>query len=109
MLSVLSVEKVHATFLDQRRSYITDEIVADGDGQGIALCCRWLVQRALELGASALILAHNHPSGSAEPSAADIDATHRLEGLLKSVEIELVDHLVIGREAITCMREGGYL
>lgn len=109
LLGNLAVEKVHATFLDKDHNYLADEIVAQGNGQDTEVSSRQLVQRALEVGARALILAHNHPSGSSEPSEADIKATVRLRALLGSLEIDLVDHLVVSRKSITCMLEGGYV
>lgn len=109
LLANLRVEKVHATFLGADRGYIADEILVTGSGHGIELHARALIERALELGTRALILAHNHPSGSAEPSAQDVRSTQRLENLLTSLEIELIDHLVVGRRSIVSMREGGYL
>jgi DNA repair protein RadC len=61
------------------------------------------------VGAQGIILAHNHPSGSSEPSKADIDATRRLAGLLEELDLLLVDHLIVGRSEITSMRKGGFL
>jgi len=109
LLGALSVEKVHATFLDRKHGYLADEIVGAGSGASTEIRNRALVRRALDLGARALILAHNHPSGSSEPSKADVRATSSLQRLLHAIEIELVDHLVIGRGAITSMREQGCL
>jgi len=109
VLAAHSVEKVHATFLDGARGYLADEIVVVGSTRDTQLRARSLIKRALELGARALILAHNHPSGSPEPSAADIRSTRRLEVLLNSLDIELIDHFVVARWAIVSMREGGYL
>ena len=108
-LAALAIEKVHATFLDRKHGYIADEIVVAGSSRDTQLRARSFITRALELGARALILAHNHPSGSPEPSAADIRSTRRLEALLNSLEIELIDHFIVARCSIVSMREGGYL
>ena len=56
-----------------------------------------------------MILAHNHPSGSSEPSLSDIRATKALMRLLEQVDVKLIDHLVVARNCVTSMREGGYL
>jgi DNA repair protein RadC len=58
---------------------------------------REVVKRALELGASALILVHNHPSGDSTPSRTDIAMTREIAAAAKALKIELHDHLVIGR------------
>ena len=108
-LGSLSSEAVHGTFLDSRQRYLADEVLAGGALQGAELRGRHLVQRALDLGASGVILAHNHPSGSSEPSAEDVASTRRLASLLASLEIELVDHLVVGRDSVTSLRQGGLM
>jgi len=59
--------------------------------------------------AAAVILAHNHPSGVAEPSGADRDITKRLIAALDLVDIRVLDHLVIGRESITSLAERGMM
>jgi DNA repair protein RadC len=70
---------------------------------------REVVRRALELNAAALIVAHNHPSGIAEPSDADISITRRLKEALALVDIRLLDHLVIGDGDCVSLCERGHL
>jgi DNA repair protein RadC len=67
------------------------------------------MKRALELGAAALILVHNHPSGEAEPSAADIAMTEELAGAATKLGIVIHDHLVIGRAGHASFRSLGLL
>ena len=109
ILGGLREENLHATFLGSGSRYLDDAIIARGTTTGVAWSARSLVARALELDAGGVILAHNHPSGSCEPSTHDIEATHRIAELLLPLEVSLVDHLVVGSHAITSMRIAGYL
>ncbi len=70
---------------------------------------REVVKRALELGASALILVHNHPSGDPTPSKADIAMTREIAAAAKALKIELHDHLVIGNGAHVSFKSEGLL
>lgn len=101
-----SEERLHAIFLDQGNRFIRDERVAQGSRDNLALRLRFLVHRALDLGASGLIIAHNHPSGVAIPSTADHDATDRLRQLTAQLDIRLVDHWIIGQDAVFSMATG---
>jgi len=67
------------------------------------------MKRALELGASALILVHNHPSGDPTPSGADIDMTHQIEAAGQVLGITLHDHLVVGKSREVSLRGAGYI
>ncbi|MGC9128174.1 MAG: JAB domain-containing protein, partial [Acidithiobacillus sp.] len=70
---------------------------------------REVAKRALELNAAALIVAHNHPSGVAEPSLADRQLTRRLEQALELLDIRLLDHFVVGEtEALSLREDGGW-
>jgi DNA repair protein RadC len=68
---------------------------------------REVVKLALEKNAAAVIVAHNHPSGMAEPSNADIDITQRLKTALALIDIRLLDHFIIGRGDITSLANQG--
>lgn len=70
---------------------------------------REVVRRALELHAGAIILAHNHPSGIAEPSQSDRHITRRIGDALDLVDIRLLDHFVIGDGEIVSFAERGWL
>jgi DNA repair protein RadC len=67
-----------------------------GTIDGASVHPREVVRRALELGAAAVIFAHNHPSGITEPSQADLRITQRLKDALALVEVRVLDHLIIG-------------
>ena len=83
-------------FLDNRHQVITFEELFRGTIDAASVYPREVVRRALDLNAAALILAHNHPSGVAEPSAADEQMTQRLVDALGTVGIRVLDHFVIG-------------
>ena len=70
---------------------------------------RVVVQRALEVNAAAAVIYHNHPSGVAEPSAADHAITRRLVDALALVDVRVLDHLVVGHGQCTSMAEWGML
>ncbi|MCG8428945.1 MAG: hypothetical protein MI754_16440, partial [Chromatiales bacterium] len=66
-------------------------------------------KRALDFNAAAIILAHNHPSGVAEPSRADEKLTQSLKSLLAQVDIRLLDHVIIGAGEMTSLAERGLI
>jgi DNA repair protein RadC len=83
-------------FLDRQMQLIATEELARGSLSEAAVYPREVVKAALRLGAAALIVAHNHPSGVAEPSLADKGLTERLKAALATVDVRLVDHFVVG-------------
>lgn len=96
-------------FLDNRHRLIRYEVLFLGTVDRAAVHPREVLRRALELNAAALILAHNHPSGIAEPSASDLALTRDLGELLGKVDVRLLDHLVVGRGAEVSLAERGLL
>lgn len=102
-------EQVRVLYLDVKHRLIRDEAAASGMVATTTLPVREIIARALELGAGALILVHNHPSGDPEPSKADIKVTAELARIGKSLDIHLIEHIVIGWTGAICMREQGYL
>ncbi|HEX9791941.1 MAG TPA: DNA repair protein RadC [Kiloniellales bacterium] len=91
------VEQFHLLFLDRKNRLIADEMHQRGTVDHTPVYPREVVKRALELGASALILVHNHPSGDATPSKGDIEMTREIEDAAGKLGIALHDHIVIGR------------
>lgn len=83
-------------FLDRKNKLIADEIQQEGTVDHTPVYPREVIKRALELGASAIILVHNHPSGDPTPSRSDIEMTQRILDAGKPVGIAVHDHLVIG-------------
>lgn len=94
-------------FLDARHRLIRSEESSRGSLTRMAVYPREIVRRALTLNAASLIVAHNHPSGAVQPSASDRRLTRVLRETLALVEVQLVDHLVIGaRETFSFARHG---
>lgn len=108
-LSRLSREVFACLFLDNRHRLIRYEVLFMGTVDRAAVHPREVLRRALELNAAALILAHNHPSGIAEPSASDLALTRDLSELLGKVDVRLLDHLVVGRGVEVSLAERGQL
>lgn len=98
-----------ALFLDNKHRVLAFEEMFSGTLSGAAVYPRELVKRALRLNAAAVILAHNHPSGVAEPSRADETLTARLKEAFQLVDVRLLDHLVIGDGEIVSFSERGLL
>ena len=92
-----SVEKMHILFLNQGLRLIHSEMHQKGTVDHIPVYPREILKRALDLNASSVVMMHNHPSGDANPSKADIEATKEVKRLLETVGIQLVDHLIIGQ------------
>ena len=104
-----SVEQLRLLFLDRKNVLIADEVQQRGTVDHTPLYVREVVKRALELGASALIVVHNHPSGDPTPSRGDIDMTKQVKDALEKIGITLHDHVVIGRTGHTSFRATGLL
>lgn len=94
-------------FLDNRHRVIEYEELFRGTIDGASVHPREVVRRSLSHNAAALILAHNHPSGVAEPSQADRAITRRLKSALELVDIRLLDHLIVGSGEISSLAELG--
>jgi DNA repair protein RadC len=90
-------EAFRILFLDRKNRLIADEVQQRGTVDHTPVYPREVVKRALELGATALILVHNHPSGDATPSRADIDMTKKIIAAAEPLGIVLHDHLIITR------------
>ena len=98
-----------ALFLDARHRVIAFEPLFRGTVDGASVHPREVVRRALVHNAAAVILAHNHPSGVAEPSYADRAVTERLEQALATVDVRVLDHLVVGDGETVSFVERGWL
>ena len=96
-------------FLDNQHRLIAQEDLFLGTIDGASVHPREVVKRALFHNAAALIFAHNHPSGVAEPSQADIQITRRLKNLLAEVDIRTLDHLIVGDGVVSSLAEQGLL
>lgn len=104
-----ATEHVRVLFLNAGNRLIADEVVSRGSIMEVALSPREIVRRALEIGATALILAHNHPSGDPQPSKTDILVTHDVQRAAGLFEIIVFDHIIIARSGHVSLRAEGYL
>lgn len=95
--------------LDARHRVIRFHTLFRGTVDGASVHPREVVRAALGDGAAAVILVHNHPSGVAEPSRADVRITARLKAGLELVDVRLLDHLVVGDREVTSLAERGLL
>jgi DNA repair protein RadC len=103
------VEQFRILFLDHRNRLIADEVQTRGTVNHTPVFPREVARRALELNASALILAHNHPSGDPTPSAADIQMTREVAEAASAVAVLVHDHVVVGNGAWISLRREGLL
>ena len=108
-LSHASSEIFAVLFLDSQYRLLRYEELFHGTIDSAAVYPREVVKKALAYNASAVILSHNHPSGVAEPSQADIEITQRLKEALGLVDIKTIDHIVVGRSEAVSFAERGLL
>ncbi|WP_188005896.1 RadC family protein [Vibrio cholerae] len=102
-------EAFYILFLDNQHRVIRDEILFEGTIDAASVYPREVVKRALHHNAAAVILAHNHPSGVAEPSQADRRITDHLRDALGLVEIRVLDHFVVGDGEVVSFAERGWI
>ncbi len=99
-----STEQFRVLFLDKKNRLLADEVQQQGTVDHTPVYPREVVKRAIELGATALILVHNHPSGDPTPSKADIAMTREIVDAAKTVEIVIHDHIVVSRTGHASLR-----
>lgn len=102
-------EYFHVLFLNGRHQIIADEELQKGTINHTPIYPREILKRALILEATGVILIHNHPSGDPKPSQEDIDQTLSLKTILKTSDIFIDDHLIIGKNGIFSFRQYGLL
>lgn len=103
------IEAFRVLFLDRKNILIADEVQSRGTVDHTPVYPREIVKRALEHGASSIILVHNHPSGDPTPSRADIEMTREIANAAKALHIAVHDHLVIGRGGHVSFKSLGLL
>jgi len=96
-------------FLDNQHRLIAYDELFFGTIDGASVYPREVVKKALARNAAAVILAHNHPSGVAEPSQADQRITERLQAALNLVDVRVLDHMVVGDEEVVSFAERGLI
>ena len=102
-------EQFRILFLDKKNILLRDEVQQRGTVDHAPVYPREVVKRALELGASALILVHNHPSGDPTPSRADIEMTKDVQKAAAALGLVVHDHIVIGRDGHASLRTLGLM
>ncbi len=98
------IEQFRVLFLDKKNQLIADEVQQEGTIDHTPVYPREVVKRALELGASAIVLVHNHPSGDPQPSLADIDMTRKVIEAGQRLNVLVHDHIVVGRKGHVSFR-----
>ncbi len=105
----LTVERVRVLYLNTQNRLIRDEHVTEGSIDEAAIHPREVIRRALDIGASALILVHNHPSGTPQPSRADIQITARIAEAGRLLGVNVHDHVIISRDGYVSFKDKGLL
>ena len=103
------VEEFRILYLNRKNRLIADECLQKGSVCHAPVYPREVCIRCLELQASAIIAVHPHPSGDPEPSRADIDMTKRIKDALKTIEVTLLDHLIVTPTGAVSFQSRGLL
>lgn len=103
------VEVFYVLFLNTRHNLIASEPMSFGTIDEAAVYPREILKRVLVHNAHAVILAHNHPSGSTEPSTGDKRITRKLQELLLLIDVRLLDHFVVSYDRVTCFSDRGMI
>ena len=108
-MSEESREHFRLLFLNKKNELIADELQGSGTVDHTPAYPREIMKRALEVGATALIMVHNHPSGDPSPSRADIDLTNAVIAAADTFDIAVHDHIIISRNGYTSFRSEGLI
>jgi len=104
-----SIEQARILYLDAKNRLIEDQVVAEGTIDEAVIHVREVMHRALVLGATAIILVHNHPSGSPQPSAQDIAFTRAVIEAGRPLKVSVHDHVIVGTEGVSSMKSLGLI
>ncbi|MDB5170015.1 MAG: radC [Candidatus Saccharibacteria bacterium] len=104
----LQKEQLRGLYLNSRYQVVHDEVISVGSLTSNIVHPREVFQPAIERGAAALIIAHNHPSGSLQATLADVQVTDQLEAAGDILGIELLDHLIIAGNKFVSIRDSGH-
>lgn len=105
----LTIERVRVLYLNSKNMLIRDEIASEGSLDQAAIYVREVIRRSIDLGAAAIILVHNHPSGDSAPSKQDINMTREIADVGKRLGISVHDHVIVGKDGISSMRSAGLI
>ena len=101
-------EAFYCVYLDRKNHPLGRHLITLGTVESTLVSCREVFRGAILCGCSALIVAHNHPSGDPAPSAADLHVTRKLREAAKILEIELLDHVIVGDVKADPLARGTY-
>ena len=104
-----AIERFRVLHLNTRNMLIRDEVMSQGSIDQASVHVREVIRRAIDLGAAAIILVHNHPSGDPAPSRADIDITRAIADAARPLGIAVHDHIVIGAQGHVSLRAKGLI
>lgn len=105
----LKHEQLRLLFLDRKNKIMRDEVQQEGTVDHTPVYTREVIKRALEIGASGLIIVHNHPSGDPTPSQADIRVTRQIQDAAEKLDIHIHDHIIIAKDTYISFRAKGLL
>lgn len=105
----LTIERVRVLYLNTKNMLIRDDIAGEGSIDQAPIYTREIIRRAIDLGAAAVILVHNHPSGDSAPSRQDIQMTREIADAGKKLGIAVHDHVIVGKDGISSMRSAGLI
>ena len=104
-LKNLNYEVFRVLFLDKKYRLIEDELMGIGENDHVFVSAKSIAKKALLLGASSVILMHNHPSGELQASLSDIQTTKEITAILKGLEVKILDHLIISPQGYFSFKE----
>jgi len=102
-------EEIRCVYLTDDLKLISAEKICSGTVGKVELPVRKITRSVFMNNCGRIVIAHNHPAGTCLPSRADVEATKDLTQVLAKMEIELTDHIIIGRDGVASMRENGYI
>lgn len=105
-LQELEHEQFHVLFLDNQHRLIACEMMFKGTIDAASVYPREIVKRSMHWNAAALILAHNHPSGTPDPSQADIAITKKIKEAMALIDVRVLDHFIVGDEVSAFSERG---
>lgn len=105
----LTIERVRVLYLNTKNMLIRDEVAGEGSIDQAPIYTREIIRRSIDLGAAAIILVHNHPSGDSSPSRQDITMTREIIEAGKRLGIAVHDHIIVGKDGFTSLRSAGLL
>ena len=102
-------ERIYLLCLDSKLKLLNCTVMGEGSPNKVTFSARRIMEKAIQCSATAIIVAHNHPNGTALPSDSDIMMTHQLRKMAKMMEIELQDHIIVAGDDYVSLAQSGVL